>query len=306
MAAAPPPDAGAMTIPGGMTGDPNMVEMGPQTDLSGVTIQGPTGPGWVIEMYGHHFYNDRQKGGSIHVRNTLLKQLKEGVVDVPLGPGQPMGRFKMSELGIGYAILAHSTRPRQVWIGNPNFQPPTGPNAGAAGLGAAGLGTAPAPGILGLGGGDSNVVRQMDPNNPEAFQVNRYDFAVQFVWQEKPLNVRLEERRQAEIKAKEAAEAAAAAAAAGGSAPDAGPAPAPGSPGAPPPAPGAALPAGPPGAPGTAPEAPPAAAPSPQPPEAGVPPAAAPPQAPASGPPVGPPAGAVPAPPVPAGIPDVP
>jgi type IV pilus assembly protein PilM len=244
------PDAAAGYMPGGpggMTGDPN-VETGPQTDLSGVQVQGPTGPGWVIEIKGYHYYNDpkdRLNYGPLHVRNTLLKQLKEGYIDLPLGPGQPMHRFSMKDLGIGYAILAYSPRPRPVWIENPNYVPPTG-TSGGAGLGETPMAPAFPMGTAGAAppGGVADPNAKIDPDNPPAFQVYRYDFAVQFVWQEKPLNIRLQEIRQREEAARKAAEEAAAGDSAAGGA--AAPAGAPASPaavagGAPPP--GAAAPA---------------------------------------------------------------
>jgi type IV pilus assembly protein PilM len=201
--------------PGGMMGDPN-VETGPQADLSGVQVQGPSGPGWVIEIKGYHYYNDpkdRLNYGPLHVRNTLLKQLKEGYIDLPLGPGQPMRRFSMKDLGIGYAILAYSPRPRPVWIENPNFVPPTSASGGA-GVGETpmtpmGFATGTAGGVLPGGVADPNA--KIDPDNPPAFQVYRYDFAVQFVWQEKPLNIRLQEIRQREEAARKAHEEAASA-----------------------------------------------------------------------------------------------
>jgi hypothetical protein len=126
----------------------------------------------------------------------------------------------MKELGIGYAILAHSLRPKKTWIQNPNYTPPNASALGGAipgavapgGLG--GIGAAPFGGVTSEGGGGGPIVPQ-DPNNPEYFQVINYEFVVQFVWQEKPLLVRLEERKKAEEAAKAAAEAAAAAAASG-------------------------------------------------------------------------------------------
>jgi type IV pilus assembly protein PilM len=246
--------AGYVPAPGG--GDGSTMDLGPQVDVSSVNIQGPTGPGWVIEIFGYHYYNDardRRNTGSLHVRNTLLKELEHGFVDVPLGPGQPIERFSMKELGIGFAILAHNPRPTPRFIENPNFVMPTGAVAGAApGVfgGAPGTfgGTAPP-------GGDSGTVPKIDPDNPPAFKVDRYDFAIQFVWQEKPLNVRLEERHKKLLEAQQAAEAAAASS--GGAATPAAGATAASPPGSaqpvaapqgPPPAaePPAALPAGPP------------------------------------------------------------
>ena len=243
-AAAPPPDAGAMPMPGGeggYGGESGMMMMGPSTDVSSVTVAPPTGPGWVVELAGYHFYNDKNDRtgyGPLHVRNTLLKQLKDGEIDVPLGPGQRLDRFKMKELGIGYAILAYSSRPRQIWIPNPNYTPPVGgvpgsesTGLGVSGFGGTGLGATPMPGASGLPGAPGTV--QMDPNNPQAFQVTKYDFVIQFVWQEKPLALRLEERNKALQAAAEAEKAKAEAAAAA--------TPAEGAPSVPPAAPEAAV-----------------------------------------------------------------
>jgi type IV pilus assembly protein PilM len=222
VAAAPAPDAGAMPVGGGEgggMGDPNM-ETGPQTDLSGVSITGPSGPGWVVELLGYHFYSKgpRQDIGSAHVEKTLLRNLKEGFVEVPDGPGKPAQRYTMKELGIGYAILAHSPIPRPVDIPNPNYVPPVGGVGGVGGEG--GLGGLGGPGGIGggpMGGVPGAGLAPIDPDNPPSFRVTCYDFAVQFVWQEKPLNVRIEERRlKKEADDKAAAEKAAAAAAPAG------------------------------------------------------------------------------------------
>jgi type IV pilus assembly protein PilM len=179
----------------------------PPPDVSGIALAGPAGPGWVIELKGHHYYDnpkDRTNSGNNHVRNTLLKNLEHGSVDVPLGPGQPSARFSMKELGIGFAILAHNPIGKSVQIPNPNYVPPAGLGGVSGAFGdpsaASGFGSGiPGAGVPGQRPGE-------DPDNPMSFKVQRYDFIVQFSWIEKPLNVRLEERR----KAQEAAAAAAA------------------------------------------------------------------------------------------------
>jgi len=251
-AAPPPADAGAAPAPaapsdmpgGGGGGDPS-IPTGPQTDMSGVVVQGPTGPGWVIELKGYHFYNDptadRRDIGSGHVRKTLLKQLKDGIVEVPAGPGQPPTKWTMKELGIGYAILAYSPRPRPVEIPNPNYAGPAPGAGGGEGAmpGLGGLGGAPMPGVGGIPGVPGAA--PIDPNNPPTFRVNFYDFAVQFVWQEKPINVRNEERKKKEAEAKAAAEAAAAAAASSAPADGSAPPSPPANQVAPPPADGGAV-----------------------------------------------------------------
>ena len=224
---------GGYGFPGGGVGPDGMPFGDTGSDVSAILLEGPKGPGWVVEIKGHHFYNDpadRRNSGPEHVKNTLLKKLETGFVDVPLGPGKPVQRFSMKEIGIGYAILAINPPLVTHHIQNPYFVLPTGAVPGATqGFGAP---TTPMPPTV--PGAQPPVV---DPDNREWFTVQRFDFVVQFVWQEKPMNVRLDEiKKAAEAKAAEAK--AAAEAAANGTAP---PAPAPGvAPPAPPPSPGPA------------------------------------------------------------------
>jgi type IV pilus assembly protein PilM len=239
-------------------------------DVSGVNLPGPTGEGWVVELRGRHFFNSadpkmRSKTGPAHVRETLLKNLEHGGVDLPLGPGLGTDHFTMKELGINYAILAEDNPIRRNQrILNPNGISPTGTNEFGS----------PMPGMVmpGVIGGPKKTPEQekAEKDNPPFFNVDFYEFVVEFSWQEKPLNLRLEERRKAAQAAKEAAEKAAAN----------------------PPAetpPGQAVPAG----------APPVAAPPANVPPANVPPAnvvppAAAPVEPVAAPPAGVPAAALP------------
>lgn len=205
---------------------------------------GPKGPGWVVEVKGHHFYydpRDPRAGAAWHVRNTLIKNLKSKPIELPAEtalPGEPERTeiFTPEELGIGYVTLINNPILRDVQIPNPN--------AIAAPEKSKGSGF---PGV-----GEKKKEEKADPENPEFFPAKQYDFIVQFVWQEKPLQERLEERKK---KMEEAAKAAAAAPAANATTP-APPAAGPG-PAASPPAvngpaavePGAGVPAGPPAAP---------------------------------------------------------
>jgi type IV pilus assembly protein PilM len=262
--AGPPADAGAVATdpaygsPDGGYGSPDGgyggmagSAMGPDgqpldiyggADVSAITLEGPKGPGWVIEMKGYHYYNDpkdRINSGPEHIKKTLLRHLEHGTVKVPQGPGKPMREFTMKELGIGYAILAFNSPLRQVPIENPNWIPPIDPNnpvGGAFGSPAAPA-AAPAAGAAGpAGAAAAAAAAANDPNNKQFYMVPRIDFVVQFVWQEKPLGVRIEdiEKKKAEAEAK--AKADAEAAAAGGTAEGTPPAP-PGGPPSPPTAP---------------------------------------------------------------------
>ncbi|MDX1945260.1 MAG: pilus assembly protein PilM [Pirellulaceae bacterium] len=168
--------------------------VGSGTDVSMINIPGaPTGPGWVIEIKGHHYYNPPgPNAGPAHVRDTLIRNLEHGSIDLPLGPNQPIERFTFKELGIGFAFLAENPPIKPKFpIPNPNYVAPA--TQGQPGFG----------GPMAPAGGP--VAAPADPNNPEYFYVPRYDFKVQFCWIEKPINVRLEEREAKRRAAEEAA-----------------------------------------------------------------------------------------------------
>jgi type IV pilus assembly protein PilM len=169
---------------------------GSATDVSSINIPGPVGPGWVFEIKGYHFFNDPQNAansGSAHIKKTLLKALEHGTVDLPSGPGGPVVRFTLKELGIGYAILAKDIPINKTFqLENPNY---AGPMAG------------------GIGEQPGAALAPVDPKNPPTFTVPKCEFIVQFCWQEKPLTKRLADQKGAqEAAAKAAAKAAAAAA----------------------------------------------------------------------------------------------
>jgi type IV pilus assembly protein PilM len=292
-------------VPGGYGGYGGMAGMGggalpAASDVSMINVPGPTGPGWVMEIAGHHFFNnpknvaDRRKAGAFHVVNTLIRNLQNGVVLLPTGPGQAPQPFTMKELGIDYVILARSPTFRDFQIPNPNYIQPTNAQGtdGYGGAGSADGGSGLGGGFGGLGTGAAQP--KIDPENPPYFQVRRFDFVVQFVWVETPLSVRLEKRKAAAKAAAEAAQAAASAAPTDGNA------------AAVPPATGPAVVPGP--APATGPAATPPASPPPAAtsvppagePPAGVPEAPPPPATPAAAPATPAPATPAPATPAPA------
>ncbi len=209
-ATATPPPATGTTPPVGTPAS----EAGPSATPSAgaqAEIPGPKGPGWIVEVKGHHFFHDpnnRRAGGAQHVRDTFMKNLSSKTLSLPGGPGKPPELFTMSELGIGYVILVTDPIPVQVKLANPNAtgseaQGNTGsfgPGGGIPGGGSPG-GGGPGGSIPGGGGaGKRPDAAKEDPNNPSTFTVTQYDFIVQFVWQEKPLNVRREERKTREAE----------------------------------------------------------------------------------------------------------
>jgi len=181
------------------------------------TIQAPTGPGWVIELKGHHFFNDEKNirvWGGVHVRNTLLKKLREQTIELPTGPGQALETFTMEELGIGFAILAHEPRiDRDNKILNPFYEGrKTGPGSGMSQLSPFGFGpeggtpttepadngsaTAAKKSDNGDDADKTNGETKEDPENPPFYDAPRFDFIVQFCWQEQLLTERLRKHQE--------------------------------------------------------------------------------------------------------------
>lgn len=136
---------------------------------------GPAGPGWVVELQGHHFHNeDRHKPleGAQYVRSTLIKNLlgKGDKVIVSAGPlaGQEVN---VSDLGIGFPVIVQSSSIKPVRI----------PLA-AIGGGTMGGGI-PRPSVpMAQQTGDD--VSESDP--AQDLVLRRYDFVVQFCWQPRP------------------------------------------------------------------------------------------------------------------------
>ena len=191
-------------------------------------LPGPTGPGWIIEIEGYHYFNKSLSlGGAVHVRSTLLKELERGSVVLPNksdGTGTQT-EFTMKELGIGFPILAvESGQPALTPVPNPDFAPTTGGANG--GLGEGGFGGASgdfgdAPGALGgapgglAGPGSIAGSGRAGPGGAAAegaevepqlfFSVKKHSFTVQFVWQENRLTTRVQEREDREKALQEAA-----------------------------------------------------------------------------------------------------
>jgi type IV pilus assembly protein PilM len=175
-----------------------------------VPTAGPTGPGWVFQLTGHHFHNASQSDDTARfVVRTLLKNLAEGSVELPDGPNGEMVDVPIKDLAISHAWIV---KDKSI---DPNFM--IDPDAE---LLAEGGGAQPMAFTLtdDEEGDDKNadVPPGIDPLTGQpisrAFTVRRYDFVVQFCWQPK---TRAERRTIAETRAIEVNAAAEAAAAAG-------------------------------------------------------------------------------------------
>ena len=130
------------------------------TDATAAPAQvGPKGPGWVVQITGHHFHNeDRHKPeeGEQFLRSSLVQSLLGKGDDVLVSAGPWAGRrVPVAELGIGYPIIIESPNVKRVQIkkAKPTATAGDGPAAPAA------------------------------PADAETIELKRYDFTLQFAWQ---------------------------------------------------------------------------------------------------------------------------
>jgi type IV pilus assembly protein PilM len=125
----------------------------PAAETSEPADEGPSGPGWVVRLTGHHFHNpvnSNELQGSQYVVETLVKHLSTAGVSLPAADRQTMETVSTRELGISYPVLVNPG-PVQ-WYVERN------------------LGDAAATGATASSSGESGV------------RLRRFDFDVQFCW----------------------------------------------------------------------------------------------------------------------------
>ncbi|OYP33138.1 type IV pilus assembly protein PilM [Rhodopirellula sp. MGV] len=168
---------------------------------AGVTIEPPTGPAWVIELQGFHYFNDDSSAkigleGNNHTRRYLTTAFRDPsklpddvrnrVIRLP-NPNDPndIDEYTPAELGISYPLMLNVEDAYEVKIPNPDYEPP--------------LTTGTGPG--GFSGGPAAAPAEPDPDaEPQFFTPKRMDFVFQFLWKPTTYAERMEARR---LKAEE-------------------------------------------------------------------------------------------------------
>ncbi|MFM7205660.1 MAG: type IV pilus assembly protein PilM [Planctomycetaceae bacterium] len=119
----------------------------PAADGAAAPTEGPSGPGWVVQIRGHHFHNGEQGNeGEQFVRGTLVRNLLPDGDGVPVSAGKKSGEtVPVKELGIGYPVIVESSA--IVKVPPATAAPPAG------------------------------------PSSPPPEDLKRYDFNLQFSWQ---------------------------------------------------------------------------------------------------------------------------
>jgi len=123
---------------------------------------GPSGPGWVVQIVGHHFHNeDRHKPleGEQFVRETLVKGLLGDLGKVPVAAGAKAGeQVSVAELGIGFPVIVQRTPVTKVKVSTSQA-------------------------VGGLGDAAGRVPAAGQPEEEQFLQLKQYAFVLQFAWQ---------------------------------------------------------------------------------------------------------------------------
>ena len=149
---------------------------------------------WVIELSGFHYHN-KERGrmsGPDYVRRTLIKDLMEGGVELPVGNGKTV-EFSMEELGISHVLLAFDGGLKLEKVRNPNYELPTFEDIDPEMLQQMQEGI---PGVTTKAATSAEDLKKDEPKEKEFIPVRTNRFKVQFVWRPRRLTERLELREQ--------------------------------------------------------------------------------------------------------------
>jgi type IV pilus assembly protein PilM len=125
---------------------------------------GPTGSGWIVQLMGHHYHNQSNRpsdSADLYLKKTLIKNLASEKLAIPpgeLAKGEP-AELNLRKLGIGYPVIVDGKMDPEFTLVDPTAALEAGGAAVAAGV---------AP--------PANAVKRQP----------KYEFIVQFCWQDAP------------------------------------------------------------------------------------------------------------------------
>ena len=85
---------------------------------------GPVGPGWIVEVRGHHFRNEQRhkpNDGENFVHSTLIRGLlgRQNGVRVRMSTGKGSQEVSIADLGIGFPVVVEAEQPKTVEVAKP-------------------------------------------------------------------------------------------------------------------------------------------------------------------------------------------
>lgn len=175
--------------------DPSMAGTSPEVGVEGQAAEG--GPeaelakgGWVIQLVGKHFHNSIppkiqvKPEHSQFIKQTFFKNLENGTVKLPDGPGGELIDVPIADLGIKFPVVVTTATTRKYTY---SLQPPDAATAGATYSASESPYATPYPTVTGSSTG---------AEDPNLIELREYEFIIQFAWQPQPRSVRQEKRAQ--------------------------------------------------------------------------------------------------------------
>ena len=166
---------------------------------------GPSGPGWIIQLTGHHFHNRKVAGGeqgAEYVRNTLITNFytKKAALPASLHDPENVEMVPIADLGIGYPVLFSLGRVHADEVIDPNVDAGEGVGTGMGGGMPSEMDEGRGAGPGGAMGGrpSSHAQKRLrgdKSGRSNIVPVRRFDFAVQFCWQPAPPSKRAEMKK---------------------------------------------------------------------------------------------------------------
>ena len=173
--------------------DPSAAPLDPATGLplEGAAAGGVSGPGWVIQIRGHHFHNSLpdqnvrvEYEDEQFIRRTFFEALEQRTVELPDGPnGEPIP-VKISDLGIKYPVVVTNLKTNEVMY----LAEAADPNSNVT----ASYGNVP----MRARGDEAGAAGAAGPEQPEIWKLRQYDFIIQFCWQPQPRGERSKKMAQ--------------------------------------------------------------------------------------------------------------
>ena len=171
--------------------------------------QGPTGPGWIVQVTGYHDHNPKNPNlpqGAVYVEDTLIANLERTKILLPTGNKKKNAKgdetdedeldfVSMKELGITCPVLIDPPSVHEEEIQDWSVPAAAGP-AGPPGMAARGI----------MGQGPRGPGDKAE-NEVKTVKVRRFHFVVQFCWQPVLPSERAKkkaDKEKAEQKAKDA------------------------------------------------------------------------------------------------------
>ncbi|TWT90683.1 Competence protein A [Pseudobythopirellula maris] len=149
---------------------------------------GPTGPGWVIQLEGHHFHNDGGVNeGEQFVIRTLLTKLEEGGFMLPDGIDGELVEVSFKQFGISHPVVVTENK-----IVTVQYDPNAVSEEDTQGRGSS---RSSRGGFRSPRGGNPRGNDELE--QPEIWTLRRYDFIVQFAWADTPRYQRLKNAEEA-------------------------------------------------------------------------------------------------------------